>query len=75
MADRRHRNFCEFFAYSRAPYTRPDDESRAANARAKLDALFGGKPAERPAAAPPVSAARARLEALFRTPAPEDDDE
>jgi hypothetical protein len=74
--DRRRRNFCEFFSYSRAPFAGAAGGERAAAARAGLEALFGGKPAGAPApAAPGPSEARARLEAMFRSPPPQQDDE
>jgi hypothetical protein len=45
VADRERRNFCEYFYFSRAPFVAgaagPD---RAAEARAKLDALFRKPP-------------------------------
>ncbi len=82
MADREmdklRRNFCEYFFYSREPFGAaaggPGD--RAAEARAKLEAMFGGaKPADAPApgdaTAPPgarptrADEARASLERLF----------
>ena len=70
VAEKRRRNFCEFFAYSRAPFAGAPVADRTAAARAGLDALFGGP---RAAPASPPSDARARLEALFRKPSPEDD--
>lgn len=86
MADREmdklRRNFCEYFYYSRAPFgSEPGaGTNRATEARAKLEALFGGPEAAGPSAAagaPPESAppqraptraeeARAGLEKLFR---------
>ncbi len=44
VSDRRRRNFCEFFEYSRAPFAGAAAQDRAAAARAKLDALFRRKP-------------------------------
>ncbi len=45
VADRLRRNFCEFFAYSLAPFASPGAaRDRAAEARAKLDALFRKDP-------------------------------
>lgn len=78
VADKDRRNFCEFFelatrraAGGAAPRTAGTaGVSREAAARAKLDALFGGRPA------PPdrASDARKRLEGLFK-PKPADDDD
>jgi hypothetical protein len=69
VTDKWRRNFCEFFAWSPKPFAAAGSGAPAAEARAKLDALFGGGAA--PQSAPPVSDARARLEALFRDPDPE----
>lgn len=43
VEDKTRRNFCEFFYYSREPFTGGPDAARdrAAEARAKLEALFG----------------------------------
>lgn len=79
VQDKARRNFCEFFFYSRAVFTGVPGagRDRAAEARAKLDAMFGGpKPGGEPgAAAGPVesdearkAAARARLGKLFGKP-------
>lgn len=63
IAERSRRNFCEYFFYSRAPYTPGASSSgRAADARAALDTLFGGRPA---APAPGAPSARSRFDALF----------
>ena len=79
IADHRRRNFCEFFDWTSAPFAGPDASARRAQeARAKLDALFGGKGAgaSSPAAPAPASDARAKLEALFRKrPAADEGDE
>ena len=75
VTDRWRRNFCEFFAWSPAPYVADASAGRAAAARAKLDALFGGKPAGA-ADTPPraqVPGARSKLEAMFRAPDPADE--
>ena len=41
MADKTRRNFCEFFYFTRQPFTAaPKDASRAADARRKLEDLF-----------------------------------
>ncbi len=47
VADRHRRNFCEFFYFSREPYAgvaAASGKDRAAEARAKLEALFRKKP-------------------------------
>lgn len=72
VEDRHRRNFCEFFTPSTAPFVAGASQragGREAAARARLDALFGGKPAAPDA----TSSARERLESLFKKkPAPED---
>lgn len=84
VQDKTRRNFCEFFYFSRAAFAgRPGAaRDRAAEARAKLDALFGARPApsnERgvPGDSLPTPAdreaarkaeARANLERLFGKP-------
>jgi len=79
VADKDRRNFCEFFelaparagARAATPTAGRAGVSREATARAKLDALFGGK-----AAAPDrASDARKKLEGLFKPKPAEDDDE
>ncbi len=65
VPEKARRNFCEFFYFSRDPVAKPGAApSRSGDARAKLEALFGGG-AARPAAG---SDARAKLDALFRKP-------
>jgi hypothetical protein len=63
VEDKERRNFCEFFEFNPAPFRAAAGSSRAADARAKLEGLFGG-------AAPKASTsdARARLDALFKKP-------
>jgi hypothetical protein len=73
VQDKWRRNFCEFFAWSPAPFVADTSASRAAAARARLDALFGGPSAARPERR--ASAARSKLDALFRDPEPGQDDE
>lgn len=71
VPEKTRRNFCEFFYFSREPIAKPAAGStRETEARAKLDALFGGQPARPPAG----SDARSKLDALFRKPAPDEDD-
>jgi hypothetical protein len=45
VEDKRRRNFCEFFSFSRAPFAKTAANPRAAEARSRLESLFGGKPA------------------------------
>jgi hypothetical protein len=73
VTDKWRRNFCEFFAWSPAPFVPDASASRAAEARAKLDALFGGKPA--PETKGPAADARSKFDALFRDPGPAKDDD
>jgi hypothetical protein len=68
VEDKERRNFCEYFSFSREPFQAPVSSARSVEARAKLDALFGGKPS-----ADRVVDARSRLESLFRKPGPDDD--
>ena len=88
VEDKDRRNFCEFFSFNRRSFVAGQGTSpRAAEARAKLESLFGGKPVEpqaggrvtpgRAPAAPggPSSDARRRLEGLFDPPKPTEDDE
>lgn len=63
VPEKARRNFCEFFYFSREPFAGAGGSaSRGADARKKLDALFGGGPAK-PAAS---SDAKSRLDALFK---------
>lgn len=43
VLDKKRRNFCEFFQYSEAPFVGAPATDRAADARAKLAALFRKK--------------------------------
>jgi hypothetical protein len=61
VLEKERRNFCEFFSFERGPLARKEDAGRAADARAKLEKLFGGKPG----AATSSESARSKLEALF----------
>ncbi len=71
VEDRDRRNFCEFFSFSRAPHAPGGAASaRRDAARAKLDALFGGKPA----GSGPAGNARDRLDSLFKKPPPGEDE-
>lgn len=70
VEDKARRNFCEFFSFNRAPFAAAGQakSSREAEARARLESLFGGGP--RPAATP--SDARRKLEDLFKKPSQDD---
>lgn len=47
VVDKTRRNFCEFFYFSREPFTgTAPAKDRAADARAKLEALFRKKPTD-----------------------------
>ena len=69
VEDKARRNFCEYFSFERAPFVAGATKNpREAQARAKLEGLFGGKGAPSPG----VSDARRRLEGLFGKPPDED---
>ena len=80
VEDKERRNFCEYFAFTRAAFVAAGkDSSRGSEARAKLESLFGGKGrVEGPADSGPSPGAdrardaRAKLDALFRKPDPSD---
>jgi hypothetical protein len=82
VVEKERRNFCEYFYFSRAAFRAgATAEAREANARAKLEALFGGgsgaAPKPRETAAPPTdraAEARRKLDALFGPPPPAPDD-
>jgi hypothetical protein len=64
VVDKDRRNFCEYFSFSRVPFQgQAPSRDRAAEARAKLEGMFGG-----PAKAGPSreDEARRKLEDLFR---------
>ena len=67
VTDKERRNFCEFFSFNPAPFQRRTG-GREAEARARLEGLFGGSSE---AKGDPASDARRRLDALFRKPDPE----
>lgn len=76
VEDKERRNFCEFFAFNPAPFraAASGDGSREAQARAKLEGLFGGSSPGASAgptgpARDRATDARARLERLFKRPA------
>lgn len=62
IADKQHANFCGYFKASPTAWRAPD-AGRVQAAKAQVDALFGGAPAETPR-----DPARERAEALFRGP-------
>lgn len=63
VVDKDRRNFCEYFSFSRTPFEgKAPKSNRAAEARAKLDAMFGGsKPGPSR-----EEEARRKLEDLFK---------
>jgi len=64
VEDKERRNFCEFFSFNLAPFrAATKDASREAQARAKLEGLFGGASSPR---ADRETDARRRLEGLFK---------
>ncbi len=67
VVDKDRRNFCEFFSFDRAPFKAAASGAKQAEARAKLEALFGG--AGRP---DPKGDVRKKLESLFERPDPEE---
>jgi len=76
-ADKLRRNFCEYFYYSREPYSgRPGGAAdRAADARAKLEALFGegkARPATGTSATPPGGGAAPSTPAAGKSSRAED---
>ncbi len=67
VEDKARRNFCEFFSFNRVPFAAGKGKNpREAEARAKLEGLFGGKPVS-PGG---VSDARRKLDDLFKKPGP-----
>jgi hypothetical protein len=74
VEDKERRNFCEFFAFNPAPFSAATKSTgREAQARAKLDALFGGKGGAE-AAGDRATDARSKLDALFKKKPTTDDD-
>jgi hypothetical protein len=64
VEDKERRNFCEFFDFNPAPFRAGAASGREADARAKLDSLFGG----RGRVADKSTDARSKLEGLFKKP-------
>ena len=67
VVEKERRNFCEYFSLSTEPFKPAATSNRQAQARAKLEGLFGG--ASQPGAS---EDARRKLENLFRKPQPGD---
>jgi hypothetical protein len=64
VVEKERRNFCEYFSFSREAFKPAAGPGRQAEARAKLEGLFGG-------AKPRASDdAKKRLEDLFKKPGP-----
>jgi hypothetical protein len=69
VEDKARRNFCEYFSFNRARFAADQGRSgREAEARAKLEGLFGGKGT----ASGGASEARRKLEDLFKKPPAKD---
>ena len=63
VVEKERRNFCEYFSFSRAPFTQPAaGADRASAARSKLEGLFGGGKR----AVSREEQARRKLEDLFK---------
>ena len=82
VEDKARGNFCEFFYFSREPFTPKASGKKSAEARAKLEGMFGGPsgPQPKPEAklermlrehqsGDRAQQAREKLDALFRKPA------
>jgi hypothetical protein len=63
VVEKERRNFCEYFSFTNEPFKAASGSGRAADARAKLESLFGGKPEPRAS-----EDARRKIEDLFRKP-------
>ena len=73
VEDKSRRNFCEFFSFNRRAFVAGQKKNpREAEARARLESLFGGA---RAPGATRESGARRKLEDLFGKPKPDADDE
>jgi hypothetical protein len=74
VEDKDRRNFCEFFVASNAPLQAGAGTGASARqARAKLDALFGGADAADAPASGASDTAKRKLESLFGGPSPPQD--
>lgn len=68
VVEKHRQNFCEYFYFNRAAFRAAAVSSvREAEARKKLDQLFGGKPGA-PPGSDRASDARRRLDDLFKKP-------
>jgi hypothetical protein len=87
VAEKNRRNFCEFFSFHREPLAaKAVGSSREADARRKLDQLFGGASGPAPPGREPLEGvlgppkedraqdARRKLDSLFGRPKPAEDD-
>jgi hypothetical protein len=73
VEDKTRRNFCEFFSFNRRSFVAgKGDNPREAEARARLESLFGGPLT--PGVTHP-SDARKKLDGLFGKPTHDEDDE
>jgi hypothetical protein len=73
VEDKARRNFCEFFSFNRRSFVAGrGDNPREAEARARLESLFGGPITP---GAPRPSDARKKLDGLFGKPTHDGDDE
>ncbi len=73
VEDKARRNFCEFFSFNRRSFVAGKGENaREAEARARLESLFGGPLTP---GAIHLSDARKKLEGLFGKPTLDEDDE
>jgi hypothetical protein len=70
VTDKERRNFCEFFSPNPAAFRAGESKSRQAEARARLEGLFGGGKAKASG-----EDARSRLESLFQQPARDEESE
>jgi hypothetical protein len=72
VEDKARRNFCEFFSFNRRPFVADQAKNpREAEARARLESLFGGPIT--PGATRPSDACK-KLEGLFGKPAHDQDE-
>ena len=62
VVEKDRRNFCEYFYFSRETFLANKTGGKAAEARAKLDSMFGGKGTSAP------TDARKKLESMFGGP-------
>ena len=65
VADKHHRNFCEYFQLSSEQVAPAASGTRAADARARLERLFGGSATAGETPGTPEDEARRKLRELF----------